>query len=495
VNRLILIFFCCSLTTIAGADSSNGVVKALSLSQCLEIAARNNFDVQIEQKGIEMARHELRKSYGVYDPVLRAGVSRGDSLSAGGIDDQNRAYPGTQTRRDNVYGGVTGLLPTGLEYDLGGDVADSRGTGPFGRFENAGGTAGIRLRQPLLRDFWVDSQRVTIQISRTRLRVSELVWRSQLMNTLTRVELAFYDLLLARDSVRVQAQALDLANELLAANRERIKQGVLAALDEKQAESQVSVQRSVLLTAQRTVSVQENLLKGLLSDHIDAWIDVSIQPQGELEAVRQPVQRSESWRRGMAQRPDLLQARADIERLGYIVRFNRNQTYPQLDAVGSYGHGGSANEFSGTLGQWGRGSSPFHSYGVQMSLPLSGRSVREGLRVAKSEKEQSALRLRQLEQEILLEIDNAVRAVELNFERVGTTRQAREFAEAALRAEQTKMDTGRSTSFVVLQLQRDLTSARSEESRALAEYNRALAQLALGEGSVFERHQMDVVVK
>lgn len=494
MNRRLLILLLC-LVTSAGAQSSNVNVRPLSLSQCLAIAVDHNFDVQIEQKGIERARHELNQSFGVYDPVFRAGVARGDSLSAGGIDDQNRTYPGTQTRRDSISAGLKGFLPTGLEYDLGGDLMDSRGSGPSGRFENASGGAGIDLRQPLLKDLWVDSRRVTIQVSRNRLRVSELIWRGQLMETLTRVELAFYDLLLARDSVKVQEQALELAKELLAASRERIQQGVLAALDEKQAESQVSVQRSVLLAAQRTVSVQENVLKGLLSDRITDWVELSLQPQGELTASRQTVQRTESWQRGMAQRPDLLQARADLDRLGYLVRYNRNQTLPRLDAVGGYGHGGSANEFSGALNQWGRGSSPFHSFGVRLEVPLSGRTAREGLRATKSEKEQSTLRLRQLEQEIILEIDDAVRAVELNFERVATTRQAREFAEVALRAEQTKMDTGRSTSFVVLQLQRDLTAARSEEIRALAEYNRALAQLALREGSVLERHKMDVVVK
>ena len=94
-----------------------------------------------------------------------------------------------------------------------------------------------------------------------------------------------------------------------------------------------------------------------------------------------------------------------------------------------------------------------------------------------------------------MQIDDAVKVVETNFERVGTTRQAREFAVVALQAEQTKMDNGKSTSFVVLQLQRDLTSARSEEIRALAEYNRALAQLALREGSVLERHKLEVEVK
>lgn len=102
MNRIAPILIVC-MAISAEAQTSNVAVRALSLSECLATAVRHNFDVQIEEKGIEMARHEMGQSYGVYDPVLRAGLSRGDSLSAGGIDDQNRAYPGTQTRRDTVY--------------------------------------------------------------------------------------------------------------------------------------------------------------------------------------------------------------------------------------------------------------------------------------------------------------------------------------------------------------------------------------------------------
>jgi outer membrane protein TolC len=301
--------------------------------------------------------------------------------------------------------------------------------------------------------------------------------------------------LLARESVKVQQEALRLAQELLEANRERIRQGVLAALDEKQAESQVSAQRSLLLGALGNVGSQENLLKALLSDNLSEWQDVTIQPAGELSAVSQRVQRNESWQRGLALRPDLLQARTDLEQRGYVVKYQRNQMLPQVDAVGSYGHTASDAEFNGAFGQIRRGSSPFHSYGLQMTLPISGRSTRANYRISKSEREQSALRLKQLEQDILLEIDDAVKVVETNFERVGTTRQAREFAEVALQAEQTKMENGKVTSFFVLQMQRDLTAARSEEIRALAEYNKALAGLALREGSVLQRHKLDVEVE
>jgi outer membrane protein len=61
-----------------------------------------------------------------------------------------------------------------------------------------------------------------------------------------------------------------------------------------------------------------------------------------------------------------------------------------------------------------------------------------------------------------------------------------------LAAEQKKLENGKSTSFFVLQFQRDLTVRRSEEIRALADYNNALAQLAWREGTTLERHHIQV---
>jgi len=469
---------------------TNQAVRSLPLAECIRIAVTHNFDVKIEQKQVDIARHQLSAFYGAYDPELGAGIRRGHSLEPNG----------RTTDTDSFDANLTGLLPTGLRYGLGtgdGSFADASGFDPppDGRFDETEGSVAIRLRQPLLKNSWIDEPRLLIQVNKKLLKISELAWRGQLMDTVTRVELAFYDLLLARENVKVQEQALQLAEELLAANKERIQQGVLAALDEKQAEAQVSAQRSLLLAAKRAVSIQENVMKGLLSDNLVEWQDASIQPAGELAAVAQPVQRRESWERGLTMRPDLLQARTDLERRGYVVKFTRNQLFPELDAVGSYGHSGSDSEFNGAFGQVRRGSSPFHSYGLTMTIPITRHTERANHKASKSERERSELQLKQLEQEILLQIDDAVKVVETNFERVGTTRQAREFADIALQAEQTKMENGKSTSFFVLQLQRDLTATRSEEIRALAEYNRALAQLALREGSVLQRHKLAVEVQ
>src|SRR5206468_7644768 len=73
------------------------------------------------------------------------------------------------------------------------------------------------------------------------------------------------------------------------------------------------------------------------------------------------------------------------------------------------------------------------------------------------------------------------------FQGVAATRAAREYAADALDAEQKKLESGKSTTYTVLQMQRDLTAARGAEITALATYNKALTQLSLDEATILER--------
>jgi HAE1 family hydrophobic/amphiphilic exporter-1 len=105
------------------------------------------------------------------------------------------------------------------------------------------------------------------------------------------------------------------------------------------------------------------------------------------------------------------------------------------------------------------------------------------------------LKLKQFEQNVLVEIDNAVKQAQSNYQSVEATRQARIYAEAALDAEEKTYAVGKATTFEVLQYQNNLTAARSQEIRALANYNEALTNLAQQEGSTLERNRIDIQVK
>ena len=169
--------------------------------------------------------------------------------------------------------------------------------------------------------------------------------------------------------------------------------------------------------------------------------------------------------------------------------------FPELDLIGTYGFNGGSREFSGTFNQIHEGNAPFYSYGAQLTMPLSNLGPRNQYKSTKATLQQIVLQLKQLEQNAMVQIDNAVKQAQSAYQSVDATRQARIYAEAALDAEQKKYAVGKSTTFTVLQLQNSLTSARSQEIRSLANYNEALANLSQQEGHTLERHGIKLEAK
>lgn len=473
-------------------------VRSMTLDDCIEQALEYNLDLQIERYGPLVAGYNVSLARAGYEPNLSLSGQRSNTKFSGGFDADNRPIPGSESQNDSVSAGLNGLLPWGMTYSLDGSANDRTGSSDnplIGDFNDSRGAARLSVTQPLLKNLWIDSTRMNIAVAKTRLEQSEQTFRLQVMNIVNQVENAYYDLVFANENMKVQRFALELAQRLLDDNRKRVAVGALAPLDEKQAEAQVAARQADLLSAQRTLDTRLNVLKSLLTDDYAHWHKVMIQPAEKMTAPIAFFDLQDSWMKGMELRPDLQQQRLELERQGIELRFSKNQIFPQLDVFGTYGHNASALEFSGLFASISDGRDPFWSYGARLTFPLSNKAARMRHKANKAAMEQTVLRLKQTEQNIMVEIDNAIKLAETSYRRVDATRQARAYAEAALEAEQKKLENGKSTSFVVLQLQRDLTSAQSEEIRALTEYNKALASLARNEGTTLERHAINFEVK
>ncbi|MGA2853172.1 MAG: TolC family protein, partial [Verrucomicrobiota bacterium] len=169
--------------------------------------------------------------------------------------------------------------------------------------------------------------------------------------------------------------------------------------------------------------------------------------------------------------------------------------FPELDLTGSYGYSGSGMEFDNAVDQTGEGNAPFYTYGARLTIPLGNIGPRNQYKATKAALQQIELQFKQLEQNILVQIDNAVGVARSDYESVQATRQARIYAEAALDAEQKTYAVGKATTFEVLTYQNNLTAARSQEIRALANYNEALVDLARQEGSTLERYNINIEAK
>jgi outer membrane protein TolC len=282
----------------------------------------------------------------------------------------------------------------------------------------------------------------------------------------------------------------------VAENKKRVEVGALAPLDEKQAESQAAKSQADLITARTTLETQENNFKQLLTGDYGKSARVSVQPTATLTAPVHIFDRQLSWSKGLENRPDLLQARLDIQKQGITLKYNYNQLFPQLDAVGGYGHNaGTSREFSDALNDIARGTFPSFYYGGELTFSLANTGARATYKKSKLELDRLTLGLKKLEQTIMVTIDNDIALARSGYEGVAATRAASSYASEALDAEQKKLESGKSTTYTVLQMQRDLTSARGSEITALATYNKALAQLSLDEATNLERLGIKVDLK
>jgi outer membrane protein TolC len=477
----------------AMAPTNSPAMRSLSLQDCIAEAIKHNFDVRVERYEPVEAQLGLEEAYAGYDPLLSLSGTHSHNNSGGflGTNGFGIFNAPNITENNTFNSSLGGTLPSGATYSLFGNVGDTYEPFP----ESASGQVGVNATQPLLKNLWIDSTRLAITAAKNQVKQSEQGLRQQLITTVSAVENAFYELVYARENLTVEQQALDLAETQLDQDKQRVEVGSLAPLDVQQDEAQVAQSRANLIAAQFTLESDENTLKNLITDNYLQWHDLDIEPAATLDAIQQFFDVQDSWGKGLAARPDLIQAKLTLEQQGIQLKYDWNQVFPTIDLVGSYGFNGAGSGYNATFSQYQAADRPFYTYGAQLSMPLSNIGAHSIYKSDKAVEQQDLLRLKQLEQNIMVQIDDAVKQAQSAWESVDATKEARVYAEAALDAEQKKYAVGKSTTFTVLQLQNNLTAARSEEIRALANYQEALTNLAQQEGTTLERRNVDVTVK
>ena len=482
----------------ASAQTNPPEIRRISLQDCLQDALAKNLDLRIARYTPRQAQLDLTAAYAGYDPTFSISGQHAYSRTSGLRNPTNNApIPASHTDTDSLNSSkLTGLLPWGTTYDLEGNLAETYGQSGSGPTDKSSGLASLTLTQPLLKNFWIDNTRLVIRVNKNKLRQSELGLKQALMSTATTVETTYYDLIAARESVKVQAKAVEIAAALLNENKKRVEFGAMTPLDAQDAEAQVASSQAALILAQQALNTQLETLKGLISDNFAAWSEVDLLPVDSLTTNRQSFDLQQSWNTALTQRPDLLQARLDVESQGVTLKYNRNQLFPELDLVGSYGHNaGGVREFSGAIAQLGSGSQPAYYYGAQISFPIFNTAARAKYRQGKLTLETLLLTLKKQEQGVLITVHNDIGTINANYDNLTASKKAREFAEAALEAEQVKLQNGKSTTYTVLQKQRDVTSARASEISALTAYNKALSKLSLDQAQTLARLGINLEVK
>jgi outer membrane protein TolC len=489
-----------------GADhaASQAAVKPITLRDALQTALLNNRALQIERINPTVARLTLNASSGYYDPIVTGQFRRENVSDSGAFDPANPAVDTGFRSESTIAGlGLTGFLPLGGLYNFSGDYGHSSGSRDFLNFDSYRANASVSLEQPLLKNSWIDSPRLTIRVNKKNLQISEDGVRFVAMDVLNQVQQGYHGLAAAWSAQRVQEDLLDTRTRFLRSVQRQIEVGKLTALDERIAQSQRAKVETELIAASHVVALAENNLKLLLGTSREDWPAQRLTPAEPLLAVGESFDLGTSWNYGRAQRPDLAQLTREVEKANLNVQFRRNQLFPALDVIGAYGRRGAdavqafppdrpSASASTAFRQIGRGDSPSDMIGLVFTMPLSRAAERANFRAGKELKKQAELLVRQKEELILREISDAIYSAQFGLERVASARRFREYATAALEAEEAKLAGGTSTLIFVLQFQADLAAARSAEIQAKLDYQNAVSQLHFAEGSILERNKMEI---
>lgn len=506
-----------------GVDPSRQ--RPMSLHDVILMALQKNQDIEIERINGQVAEYQLTSARGAYDPVLNSrllfesATTPVGSVLAGGAS-------GSVSSDTYAYNfSARQLLPGGGNYQWSFDNTRLTSSNVFITF-NPQYSSALRLTftQPLLRNLGLDASRRAIRIAQKRLDLSDAEFRQRVIQIINQVQRAYWDLVFAHRHVQVQQESVDWARRQLAMNRRMVEAGTLAPVEIIAAEAEVKRREELLLIAVEGVTIAENGLKELILDSRTdpLWAEV-IQPTESAEIQVAPLDLTEAVRLALSSRPEMTQLQLQREMNDVDVGYFRNQTRPQIDFVGTYAINGLAgkvrageNPFSqsnliildrvnllselagltpiilppsGQLpgfligGQGQAWSNLFGNdfrtvqVGVSISLPLRNRTAQGQFGQALAERRLIEAQRAKLEQAIEVDVRNALQAVETARKRVEAARAARDAAKANLESEERRYEAGETTNFFVLTRQNELSAARSQEVRALADYNKAIAEL------------------
>jgi outer membrane protein TolC len=510
---LSLLIMLITLTALYGLAQEEKVLK-LTLEDCLLRTMQNNLSLSIQELSPELAAASLSRAKEKYYPTLAFNFNLRDNESAS--YSWLESAESTQTEYNAVSGSISQAIPFGGSLTVSMDSYKNETTQ---RFQTINPRYGTTLRfdftQPLLQNFGYNISQKEIIIARNDLAVSETQLEKTLQDIIYSSEQAYWNLVYAIEDLKVRQQSLKLAQELLEKNKRSVEIGTLAPIEVLSAQSEVATREADIIQAEVAVKNAEDQLKILMNMSQEEEKEyVSIIPVDTPRFEQKEIPLEEALVIALNNRPDLKGLRIELQTQQFNLSVTKNQLLPALNLNASYWSPGiSGNRIiydpenplnpepveviPGPRNDSIKDALDFKyknwSIGLSLNIPLNNFLSRASYAEAKTRLDQTLLNLKQQEQQVLLEIKNALRAAEANRKRVQAYRVARELQEQKLTAEEEKLKVGQSTNYTVLMYQRDLANARSTELKAIIDYNVSLANLERALGLSLKNKNMKLV--
>jgi HAE1 family hydrophobic/amphiphilic exporter-1 len=532
--------------TRVGVQAQNAV--PLALDDAIRRALQNNNNIELTRDDVRFQEQQVRSLLGLYDPVFTVSPTYTRNSTTGSPATRDFNVNSSLNQILSTGGSYNAFFNNSRTENAFAQAQVSSGS-----LISAGNAAiysssfGVRFTQPLFRNLKIDNTRRNIRIARRRLEQTDADFRRQAIETISQVQRAYWDLVFALRDQQNRVANLQLTQENLRQVEARISAGSSAPLARAEVETELANRESDVLLATQQVSIAENNLKQLvLRDAVTSEWSQSWMPTDKPVFSANPIVLDEALKDAMDNRFELRRLKFAQDINAIDIDYFRNQTKPQIDFVSTFSldglaRSGSSQEvttnlftstgdlallnginqvrvlptiglapianpsvvipaapnylfgsFNRSLSNMFRSDAPNYSVGVTISFPWRNRTAKANLAGAEIQKNQLETQLRAQEQVVIVEVRNAVQAVETSRQRVLAARRARENAEIQLEGERKLFDAGRSTTFLLFQRENSLTNARNAEIRAETDYSKALSDLQRVTSTTFRVNNITV---
>lgn len=489
----------------AAAGQDEGVnFGGLTLREAIRLALRNNLGARVERLQGDIAGAHIRERLAEFDPAFTISGQYESSVKP----QNTQEFVATRTLETELSGnrifwednwryetGLKGKLPFGTEYQLGLNLNELRNMlniqqPPSLFYPEYESFAGIRITQPLLKDFGFDAQLAGLRVAQSESRLAALSWRLKVEQLVAGVMKNYYDLVFANEDTKIKTENISRARQLEEQNRKRVENGVGSQIDVQQATVAASVREEELIAAEYVAREKSDLLLRDLVADIDVTAVPRVRVVHALSSNVPKLRRTDLMREAISNRTEFKQAQEQLRKQDVKIQFAKNQTWPRLDLFGTLGANGLQPSAGSAFGHAFDSATPSWSLGLTVTIPLGNRQAKAQLHEARTEKEQLILNYKQLEIDLTLQVDTAVARVETSEKRLATAKKSVKAASTTLDSELKRLEQGVGISFNILEAQKDLAAASTREMAAKADLNKSLVDLWLVTGMILQKQNI-----
>ena len=493
--------------------------KRMMLKDAIVQALENNLDLQIEKTNTVLSRSQYKQTFGVWDPVLgyRPNMSynvtpTSSPLQAadGRLIDRNfsnnatfsQRTPWQGTRLDAAFN--NGRLSTSNPFS---------GLNPFTL-----STLTVNLTQPLLRGRKIDNDRNQIRLRRKQIDISEADYELRVIQVVTLVTQAYWDLVAARQDIEVKKLSVDLARDQYERSKRQIDAGTLAPVELSAALAELERRQDTYYSSIGLLTEVENNLKNLLAGGRDQtiWNDEVIPVETRSVAPPALDDLKALIQAAVGKRPELKNLKLRLESNEYQKDLARNLQLPGVNLAAGYtmaGLAGARNTarnpfFGGSVGDgvpaafvggygttlsslFGQNYTSWQA-GLQIDWTVRNRAAAETLAQANIADRNLNLQRAKAEQIIEAEVRNSMQSLRTSEQRIIAAEASVKAAKEKLDSEQRLFETGESTNFLVLTRQNEYADSQRRSLVARLDFNKAIARLEQALGSTLDTHSISL---